>query len=170
VAYDALIIILMIAGISTALVYSYKITHSRVYPVGMVREFPDALKSIEIPTKQPTVKTTPIVWEVAPEKDAWRCESCGLVQPRKKGFQCRRCKQISSLQATVAIEKMEESLANEPDQVALGRDVAEHSQALKLYSRMFKDLEKRIRQLEVEAVQKSQEAAQENPRQQELIH
>jgi hypothetical protein len=38
--YDVFIFALMIVGISSVVVFSYKIFHSHVYPVGIVRKMP----------------------------------------------------------------------------------------------------------------------------------
>jgi hypothetical protein len=168
VVYDAFISTLTVVGIVTALVYSYKIARSRVYPVGIVRELPEARKSIEAPPEQREATTPPARWEGAGAgKETWRCESCGLVQARGKDLQCRRCKHITLSQFAMTVEKMEESVANEPEQLALEKEIAEHGATLKAHSKLFKDIEKRIRLLEVESVKKSQEAAEERPRPQQ---
>jgi hypothetical protein len=171
VAYDAFIFTLTLVGIVTVLVYSYKIAHSRVYPVGIVREISNPEKSVDLPPEQVEAAAAArvIAW-----REMWCCEHCGLVQPRGKepygkDFQCRRCKEVAvSPFATVGM--MGKSLANESEQVAHEREFAEHAEALKHLTKMSSDFEKRIRKLEVEAVRQSQEAAEEKPQQAEYIH
>ncbi len=51
-------------------------------------------------------------------------------------------------------------------------EVAQHGETLKAHSRLFKDIEKRLRQVELESVKRSQEAVEEHPQtsQTEFIH
>ncbi len=156
--YDAFILSLTILGIASVVVFSYKIAHSRLYPVGIVRKLPGSRKPIDeaaaqlgglvdVPPEQ-IAAAAPIRVEPAPGKEMWRCEKCGLLQYRGKDFQCRRC----------------DPMATQGGHFALEKEIAEHGEALKLQRKLVKDLEKRIRQLEVELVKKSQEAAGDKPR------
>jgi hypothetical protein len=165
VAYDAFIFVLTAVGIVTVIVYSYKINHSRVSPIGMVRSLSDPLESVQpLATEQQIVEIDSALLKATAWKESWRCESCGLIQPRGKDSQCRRCKKHAVFQMTMSLERIpEDSSIDESGQLALEGEIAEHGETLKEHDKIFRNFEKRIRQLELESLQKSQEYAEERP-------
>jgi hypothetical protein len=170
--YDAFILTLSALGIATVLVYSYKIAHSPLRTVGIVRELPESQKS-GVDSIRHAGSTGSPMWSMSANgKETWRCEGCGLVQSRSTDFQCRRCKEKSALRFVMAYEIVGDSGPDESAQSALEGEVAQHGETLKAHSRLFKDIEKRLRQVELESVKRSQEAVEEHPQtsQTEFIH
>ena len=179
--YDAFILSLAIIGIVGVLVFSHKIAYSRVYPIGIVRKWPESRKSIDDTRTQPDTQVAgppeqpvlapPLEADLVAGTEVWRCEKCGLVQHRGKDFRCRRCKQLSNMAAKMRSGDKEDPRTNEGGRLPLDKQVAEHGKTLELHDKLFEQFETRIRQLEVESVQKSQETGEQSqPAREEYIH
>lgn len=170
--YDVFILGLMTVGISSVVVFSYKIFHSRVYPVGIVRRMPVAQecvdeRSAELPAsprrfQQELMSLLEKEWSIGEIADLHLSETDieGHLQ-RVKVFaknyskQRRPRPQSGREQYRLAL-RLGETASLEREDSALEVEV-------KLHSKQFEDFEKRIRRLEIESVQKVQEAAEEKP-------
>ncbi len=65
---------------------------------------------------------------------------------------------------------LEQNPFHEREDSAIEDEVVEHGETLELHSKQFEDLEKRIRRLEIESVQKLQEATEEKPQAPQAVH
>jgi hypothetical protein len=162
--YDVFILGLMIVGITSLVVFSYKIFHSRVYPVGIVRETP-AAKEYENTTTlladfgtalEPDTADIYSYIEIArgeqdeqgikDYRDTWKVYS-----KRRLGPQSGRRQYKITLRPN-----LRQNPSHEREESPLEEEV-------KLHSKQFEDFEKRLRRLEIESVQKKQEATEEKP-------
>jgi hypothetical protein len=159
--YDIFIWILIVSGIVTVAVYSVKIARSGVRPVGTVQKLPAS----EMISEALVAKVAKELFrEEFVTSKQWHLYNA-YTKPRGK---LRDMLALWEADILIKQEQEQSTLQHEED-VALEEIVAEHEQALKHF-------EKRIRQLEVEAVRKTQEAAtakqnqQEQPPQAEFVH
>ena len=135
----------MTVGILSMAVLSYKIFHSRVYPVGMVREIPipqDVLNREEV--------------ERIAYSDVWvKRHKHGIANSlfEKDAKQFKTCSPYYG--------GGEPSVSQKPQDSTLEEKVTEHEEALKVYSKQVENLEKRLRRFETERMQKLQEADEE---------
>jgi hypothetical protein len=158
--YDVFILCVMAMGISTVVVFSYKIFRSRVYPVGIVRTVPapkqcaDETFAAELDDLQKDFQTkiTLLMGDDLSPKDVtdwlnttWRPKSQSGKQPYKLAVR----------------HHSGQNPSREREDSALEEEIIEHGEALKLHTKQFEEIEKRIRQLETESVQKLQEAREE---------
>jgi hypothetical protein len=183
VAYDVLIFGLMILGISTAVVFSYKIAHSSVYPVGMVRKMPSSQDSgegalacesappadlIDFATEGEIIRHANVS-EQTVRKYVYRMALRESAKQHLKG----QIRKLQPIKIVLFQDRWETPFRGpEPEDVALEKEVAEHSETLEYHSISFAALEKRVRKLEVESVKKSQEIAKEKAQvlQPETVH
>jgi len=165
VGYDVFIFGLTILGISTVVVFSYKIFHSRVYPVGMVRKVPESQEYADVGDLRLSAQEQGMYYS---QRTAWK-------KYAKRDLRGRTVKLHYKLSpAHYLPHKFETEHAFTFYLRASAKDPAqkgpvEHEEALKLHSRL-EDLEKRIRQLEIETVQKVQEAAEEKAQPPHVVH
>jgi len=180
--YDVFILVLMIAGIASLVVFSYKVFHSRVYPVGMVRKIPSSQAYID-EAGLPDFKTESqselmsLLNKGLTNREIARYLAVSeqdvkdrLQRMTWKVYAKRRLRSPQSekhhvhfyLGKTAVLEPLEDS--------ALEEEVVEHGEALKLHSKQFEDFEKRLRRLEIESVQKRQEATEEKPQPPQMVH
>lgn len=187
--YDVFIFSLTVLGIVTALVYSHKIAHSRVYPVGMVRKMPAASPAQErvdeITVHLPDSLLQGDIIELVAKglsnsdiaKDLHISESevkrCihrlalgASVKKKAANWQIFADKEFGTFQP-----RLRQPLLH-AERLTLEAEVTEQSEILEHHLNLFADLEKRVRRLEVEKVRMSQEAAAEekpHPPQAEVI-
>ncbi len=173
--YDAFILVLMIVGISTVVVFSYKIFHSRVYPVGIVRSVPAAQEYAEDASAEPSNLATDFnrlmaegcsVGDIANNLHLSEQDVKHYIYRVKWDIYSKRrfSSQIGKQQYRLAVRYRGQKPSDEPEtDPDLKKEVSEHGEALKLHDELFKDIEQRMRKLEVETVQKLQEAAEETP-------
>jgi hypothetical protein len=186
--YDVFILGLTIAGISAVVVFSYKIFHSRVYPVGMVRRIPaiqeceDATTSIlpnfETPFEQDELIKAVIVEgfsdkELARDLNLSAADIKDYLQ-RTRGLWSKRTLkgqvQVGLRHYRLGIRhNLEQNPFHEREDSPLKKEPVEHAEALKLHSKL-EDFEKRIRRLEIESLEKFQEATEEKPQSPQVVH
>lgn len=185
--YDVFILCLMLSGILAVVVYSYKIFRSYVYPVGMVRRTPaiqeceDATTSIlpdfETPFEQDEFIKAVIV-EGFSDKELDRDLNLSeadikdyLQRDTKKVYAKRRLRAHSGWRQyrLVLRHNLEQNPSREEKDSTLEEEIVEHGEALKIHSKQFEEIEKRIRRLEIESVQKLQEATEEKPRPPQVV-
>lgn len=184
--YDVFIPALMVVGISSLVLLSYKILHSRVYPVGIVRRVPAAQECVdEASTELPgslSGSQTELISLVAKgwtNKEIARDLNLSEYTVRSRLHRILR-KLDAKQQPSSPTVKQQHELAHyylrqqnpfhEREDSPLEEEVVEHGEALKLHSKQFEDFEKRIRRLEVESVQKLQEDAEEKPQPTQVVH
>ncbi|HXL09674.1 MAG TPA: hypothetical protein VN966_05595 [Candidatus Bathyarchaeia archaeon] len=180
--YDVFILGLMIVGITSLVVFSYKIFHSRVYPVGIVRRVPAAQEYVD-KTSTGLTGFKSLQTELMSLLDkGWSnseiARDLHLSEQDIKDYLQRATWEVYSKrrlspqsgkrQYMLALHNLEHPL-HECEHSALEEEVIGHGEALKLHSRL-EDFEKRIRRLEVESVQKLQEAAEEKPQPPQAVH
>lgn len=160
--YDVLILSVMTVGILAMAVFSYKIFHSRAYPVGMVREIPTSQHgTLELEDVSDQEGTTQRIFY----SDVWAKRhnqetAYGLFEKGKKRKIHLRF-----------YGGGEPSFPEKPQGSPLEEKVTEHEEALKVYSKQVENLEKRLRRLEAERVQKFQEATEEEkPEAPQVVH
>jgi hypothetical protein len=176
----------MIVGISGVVVFSYKIFHSRVYPVGMVRKMPVPQENIEEASTGLSASQSGLQAELMSllEK-GWSIKETArdlhhseqdilkhyLLRMKWKEVYAKR-RQSGGSQFKFALHNLHlgETAILEWEDSALEDEIVEHGEALKSHSKQFEDLEKRIRRLESESVQKLQEAAEEKPQPPQTVH
>jgi len=159
--YDTFILSLTVMSIVGALVCSYKLRHSPIYPVGIVRETPgrpsDSRPSSEDLELQPdpdairkAAYPSRYFFDEMSEKDLWRCENCALVQIAPKDLMCRRC---------------DHPLTSEPksENSLVGHGGSALQKKLSQQDRKLESLETRVRRLEVDSVERSREIPEEKP-------
>jgi hypothetical protein len=157
--YDAFVLLLGIIGIATAIVYSQKIARGTARAVGIVREWPQTRSIVEQPQEHGGPLNVPgqMTADSAatfsrPTRKMRRCEECGLYQHRGDETRCRGCN--SPLKAAFAGQVVEKDEA---------RNRLQHTKRLELHDKLLQDLDKRMRQLEIDSLKKSQEASEEAP-------
>ena len=97
-----------------------------------------------------------------PIKEVWRCDKCLLVQFATDDPRCRRCKHHrSSVAQTTEVPGQERT--EDSGLVAIQRELAEQGKALER-------VERRIRQLEVDSVQRLQGIPRERREPEELVN
>lgn len=205
--YDVLISCLATTGIAGALVYSYKIAHSLVYPVGIVKKmdqpsrqepaaiglFPASISALEREVRNSRLRNAAshekarilssgehlvlnrhyeLIYRArvakvrrhtfqGREEKVWRCDHCGKVQ-FSAGLKCEYCEHAAV-----------PPLAKEPTKTQrAGGDLIEPGQSLQSHSAAIQDLERRIRQLELESIKRQQARPEEEDLQipQDWVH
>lgn len=174
--YDVFILGLMIVGIMSLVVYSYKIFNSRVYPVGIVRRTPATQEYIDETSAGLGFETglQPDLMSLLDKdwSDTEIARDLNLSEQDIKDYLQRvrnwevRAKGRIGLQSgrrqyKLALHHLRQNPLREREESPLEEEVVEHGEALKIHSKQFEDFEKRIRKLEVESVRKQQEAAEE---------
>ncbi len=174
----------MLSGISALVVYSYKIFRSRVYAVGMVWKIPALQTYIdESSSDLPDFNSGFQVELKSLLDESWlnkatvldlnvsQREAEDYLQRIVKGAYTkrRRSLQPGRQQDTLVLRKLGKKPAEECEETALEEEVIQHGEALKLHSKQFEEIEKRIRRLEIESVQKLQEATEEKPRPPQVV-
>jgi len=185
--YDVLIFGLMIVGISSLVVFSYKIFHSRVYPVGIVRKVSLTQEYVEKITRVSDFRTA-----LDPDdlnrliSEGWSVgEIAGNLHLSEKDvrnylrrdyfhrttwdlhLKRRLSPQMGKEHYKLGLLHFNESEAEDPD---IKKEVSEHGEALKLHDKLLKEIEQRMRKLEVESVEKLQEAAEDTPQHPQMVH
>jgi hypothetical protein len=169
VGYDVFIFTLTILGISAVVVFSYKIFHSRVYPVGIVRKV--SAQREEETAILPYLMTGADVAGIVPEDWSSGGISVDLKLSGKTVAYYILKHQLSGRQdKAVLIRSLRNKyLHGRPEDLALAKEAAEREEALKLRSRI-EDMEKRIRELEIKSVQQLQETAEETLQPPQVVH
>ena len=177
--YDVFILALMMVGISSVVVCSYKIFHSRVHPVGMVRKIPSSpqrvdeasagLLDLKKSLQAELVSLLGKGWsteEIARDLHLSEEDIKDYIQRMtweayaRRGFRVHSGKQ----QYIVTVgHSLAQNPFHEREESALEEEVVEQGEALKSHSKQLEEIEKRIRRLEIESVQKLQEATEEKP-------
>ena len=180
--YDVIILCLMLAGISAVAVFSYKIFRSRVYPVGMVRKIP--LLQAYIDERSAGLSDFGNVLETGDLKRLM-AEGCSheeiatvlhISEPDVKDLLQRVTRKLYAKgrsgphSGKRQYYYLAENPFHERGDSALEEEVVEHGEALKLHSKQFEEIDKRIRRLEIESVQKLQEATEEKPQPPRVVH
>ncbi len=176
--YDVFILSLMIAAITSLVVFSYKIFHSRVYAVGIVR-------------KVPAVQLQEYVDEASAGdfKGDLQAELMCLLGKGWSNSEIARDLHLSEQDIKNHLRRMTWKMYAKRNQSqhkfalhylhfgetafvepVLEDEVVEHGEALKLHSKQFEDFEKRIRRLEIESLQKRQEATEDKPQPPHVVH
>jgi len=174
--YDVFILGLMIVGITSLVVFSYKIFHSRVYPVGIVRRVPAAQEDVEDASDVLPDFNTDLQAEFMSllNKGLTKSEIAQYLRVsehdikdhlRRMTWKMYAKRSQSQHKFVLHNLHLRETAFVEP---VLEEKVVEHGEATKLHSRL-EDIEKRIRRLEVESVQKLQEA-EEKPQSPQVVH
>jgi hypothetical protein len=185
VVYDVFILGLMIVGISGVVVFSYKIFHSRVYPVGIVRRTP----TIHEELNNATVRALSDFWATAelPEVsmlEGWHYKEIADLRLSEQNIvdylqrQIRKKYLVPGLGLLLDRREYKNALRHlganpfhEREDSPLEEEVVEHGEALELHSKRLEEIEKRIRRSEVKSVQELQEATEENPQPpQQVVH
>ncbi len=189
--YDAFILSLAIAGIVGVLVYSYKMAHSRVYPIGIVRKpaatrksVYDAIADLQLRRYEDvravegiqSLHTYRLLFKeavqakgthAAPGKSSWQSIAVALSD---------RVLLDTDIDIFFAPRKKSgrsEELAKEgAGRSAIEEAVGEHAKALEFHQRLFQHLEERIRELELESLRKLENVGEEKPHtaRTDLIH
>ena len=179
--YDIIISALAIIGIAAVVVSSYKMAHSRVYPVGVIHRSVDTRKMIDSGATERTKNDGQTEKEVKVKSRAgkyftytnemWQCEECGLVQPFGEDRHCKNCKHHMTSEPCSEILENEGTEAGMPDNSVFDR-VTKLDQKLSSHVKSIHDLEKRLRRLEVESFRKLQSTGEETaqPTREEIIH
>jgi len=165
--YDVFILGLMTVGITSLVVFSYKIFHSRVYAVGIVRKVPAVQEYVEEASAGELISLLNKGWtnrEIAKDLRLPEQEVRYHIHRKLDAKQ-----QTGEQQHKLAIYYVGQTHLHEREDSALEEEVVEHGEALKLHSRI-EDIEKRIRRLEVESVQKLQEATEEKLQSPQVVH
>ena len=169
--YDVLIFASAAVGIAGVFVYSYKISHSRVYVVGIVREKAAALNQTvkreqdaeDLPASAVLGVPSAIAIEIREAKKP-RCERCGRLQDFSENrSRCRHCGHAFSLEVASENEQPSETESR------LETIQAEQSYSLKKHEKLFMDFDKRIRQLERESLVQSLPKIEDNRKQYEPL-
>jgi len=159
--YDVFILGLMIVGISTAVVFSYKIFHSRVYPVGMVR------RKISVSPEDVDVfesgLETDVMDYLARETSSRKIADLHLSKQNVKDWRVYAKRRLGPKSHYKFPLRYLQTASLEQEDSALEEEVVEHGEALKYHSKQLEEIEERIRRLEIESVQKLQEATEEKP-------
>lgn len=165
--YDVFILSLALIGIVGVLVFSYKITHSSVYPVGVLEKSSlhnESINKDEAELRRVglsesdwltwrNVAKTSIDIENAFQSE-WERDKCSVYEfTMPTGIRLN----------TTRGDKLRQEPTRETEQSKIEREVAEQKKALKA-------IENRVRQLELDSVQKSQEAGEEAVEQPHLIN
>ena len=165
--YDVFIVSLMMAGITGIVVYSYKIAHSRVYPVGIVRSMPkarpldpEASRSLDDGLRAFRVAENALSADVLD----YALRELRYATVTKEDFPLL-------LHGPLKIRgRVTRPSSPEEDKSAIEKKVAEQGEALKQYSKMLRELDKRVRQLETDSVEKLQETIEESAQTPKMIH
>ena len=174
--YDVFILGLMIVGITSLVVFSYKIFHSRVYPVGIVRRVPAAQELVDEASAESSGFGAGLEadlmdylardWsniEIARDlnlseqdvKKHLQRVTWALHAKRRSGLKSGKQQYKLALLHYWAQKQPHEPETEDP---ALEKEVIEHGEALKLHSKQLEELEKKMRRLEIKSVQELQEA------------
>ena len=171
--YDVFILGLMIVGISSVVVFSYKIFHSRVYPVGIVRRVP-AVQLQEYVDEASAESGFGTSFEAADLID-YLARDCSNIEIARYLNLSEQDVKYHLQRVTWALrEKRRFALQSGKRQyklaLHLGKaaflesvledEMVEHREAMKLYSKQLEELEKKIRRLEIKSVQKLQETTE----------
>jgi hypothetical protein len=156
--YNVLISSLTVLGIVGLFVYSRKLSRSHVYPVGIVRKHPqvgapdEAIEAV-IEDDFSSVAAQEVFAGLALER-VLQCPKCGLVQESGADNHCRRCKHdLVNLMDVIGIETEELESKDSAQRVMMAKVVG-HDKTLDSHQMTLRHLEKRIRQLELESVQR----------------
>jgi hypothetical protein len=187
--YNIIVFLLTVAGIAGAFYFSEKIARGPVRHVGMIRHAPGSVSKVpdangaEVDALRLTIAEgvyRDAYFDAAKKTDVgssaldrviferlyvegftkhrhrkmWRCDKCGLVQYCGKDLRCRSC-------ASSYTEKIEESLSEKVNEVEA--QVRLQSRMLDKHFEMFASLEKKVRELEMDKLRKSQESEHEAP-------
>jgi hypothetical protein len=184
----------MIAGITSLVVFSYKIFRSRVYPVGMVRKIPPSQEYLDEPSVGLRFETSIhsdlmsllhqgwSVTEIArdlnlSEQDIknyiqrvrnWEVHAKG--RGLQSGWRQYRLVLRHNLEQNPSREGKDSTLEELLRTIRTAEEIVEHGEALKIHSKQFEEIEKRIRRLEIESVQKLQEATEEKPQPPQVVN
>jgi hypothetical protein len=176
--YDLFILALMILGISSVVVFSYKIFHSRVYPVGVVRKIPASQEDLETLAEPSVFRTQAELMSLLDKEctDEEIAQTVHLTAQKIRYYRHRIRRKLDAKQLPSdptgkhAIYYVGLKYLRDPEDPALEDEVVEHGEALKIQARQFEAFEKRLRRLEVESVKKLQEAAEEQPQAPPVVH
>ncbi len=175
--YDVFILGLMIVGISSVVVFSYKIFHGRVYPVGMVRRIPVSQENVDKSSDfqssfqaelMSLLEKDCSIKEIARDLHLSEHEIEGHLQRvRWKVYAKQYAKQRRlSPQSGKGQYRLTLRLG---ETASLEREDSALEEKVRLHSKQFEDFEKRIRRLETESVQKLQEATEEKPQPAQVV-
>ena len=177
--YDLFILCLMTAAILTVLVSSFKIFRSRVYPIGMVRKVPVPSKPAEIlPEFSSEDDFQEELLRFFLDKgcsNSEAFENLYLSERGVKDFQQARLfytKQRLWPKSKLAFRyhrSRRDPLDEHEDTAISTEDIVKHGEVRKLNAKV-ENMEKRIRQLEIESLEKVQAAIEEQTPQVPLVH
>lgn len=171
----------MVVGITSLVVFSYKIFHSRVYPVGMVRKIRTPQEVSDFGTDLEADLTDYLTRDWSTKEIA---EHLHLSEEDVKDYLNRvRWKLYAKQQSGLKSGKQQYRLVlldywaqkqpshkSKTKEHALEKEVVEHGETLQFHSERFEEIEKRIRQLEVKSVQELQEATEEKSQPPQVVH
>jgi hypothetical protein len=167
VVYDIFILGLMIAGILSVAVFSYKIFHSRVYPIGVVRKIP-ASQAFVAETSAELSGLSTSRFEAEVMGLLYKYDDSSITEiAHHSGRDIDIGAQLPQLAAKRYTKQRRLSHQSGRVQrrfVVYWRDPEreESAEEIELRSKL-EDFEGRIRRLEIESVQKLQEADEEKP-------